>query len=438
MSATADLQRWLTRVGPGEVLDAVSQLVSDAALVIVDDQRRVLLWGGDAERLLGWRRDEVVGGPCPNGVVCGGDGNPREFGARVRVTRADGNEVAIRHLSRIFAGPTGARMGAVHLLVPDRDLPAAETAEAVEFQGILSCEPAMLRVFQTVRNVAETDATVLVRGESGTGKELVARALHREGHRRDGPFVAVNCASFAPMLLESELFGHKKGAFTGATHDRDGIFAQAKGGTLFLDEVAEIPLDLQSKLLRVLQERVFVPVGGTKPIMADVRVVAATHKALREEAKAGRFREDLLYRLRVVPIFLPALRERPADIEPLLLRLIAHHSARGPRRIRTIRPEALAALKAYAWPGNVRELQNVVEYAFAVGRGAELTSEDLPPEVVDAPPQKPTAPSASAGLDEAGTIRAAIAAAGGDLALAAEKLGMSRTTFWRRRQKLGI
>ena len=175
--------------------------------------------------------------------------------------------------------------------------------DAEEFHGLVSRDDGMRRAFQTIRNVAETDATVLVRGESGTGKELVARAIHLESHRAEKPFVAVNCAALTPGLLESELFGHLRGSFTGAVKDRKGLFQQAEGGTLFLDEVAELPLEMQSKLLRVLEDRVVTPVGASQELEVNVRVVAATHRALRREVDAGRFREDLMYRLRVVPVF---------------------------------------------------------------------------------------------------------------------------------------
>ncbi len=292
----------------------------------------------------------------------------------------------------------------------------------------------MFRVFDVIRNVAATDVTVLVRGESGTGKELVARAIHDESHRKKHPFVAVNCASFSPGLLESELFGHKKGAFTGAVADRAGIFAQADGGTLFLDEVAEIPMDLQSKLLRVLQERVIVPVGGNKALRVDVRVIAATHRSLREEVRAGRFREDLMYRLRVVPLFLPPLRERSIDVELLLRHFIDEHNRQGLRQVGRIAPDAMRALLSHRWPGNIRELRNVVDHAFAMGRGPEIRLDELPPEFTEQAAAKPR----WRGPDEATAIREALDAHHGDLAAAAAALGMGRTTLWRKRKALGL
>ncbi len=267
---------------------------------------------------------------------------------------------------------------------------------------------------------------------------MVARALHLESRRRNGPFVAVNCAAFTPTLLESELFGHVKGAFTGALGARQGIFAQAHGGTLFLDEVAELPLDLQAKLLRVLQERTFVPVGGTEPVAVDVRVIAATHRALREEVRAGRFREDLMFRLRVVPLFLPPLRERRLDIDLLLRHFVGEYNRKGFRIVAGFSPEAMRVLLDHPWPGNVRELRNVMEYAFAVGRGPTIGVDELPPEFREAKVSSEirgeTSPKRAS---EAARVRAALEEAGGDIDQAAALLQVSRTTFWRMRKRSG-
>ena len=315
--------------------------------------------------------------------------------------------------------------------------------------GILTRDPVMRRALVILRNVAETEATVLIRGESGAGKELVARVLHMESHRAGGPFLAINCAALTPSLLESELFGHVRGAFTGAVRDHAGLFQRADGGTLFLDEVAEFPMELQAKLLRVLQERTFTPVGGTREFRVDVRIVAATHRSLREAVREGRFREDLMYRLRVVPVFLPALRERRQDITLLLWHCIDRHNERGPRRIEEIDPSAMRLLLDHAWPGNVRELQNVVEYAFAVGRGPVLQAEDLPPEfreflppvAASIPPLLQTVRADALTLpvtDEAQQIRQALLRYPRAMDEAARSLGMSRSTFWRKRKAHGV
>lgn len=308
------------------------------------------------------------------------------------------------------------------------------------FQGLLSRSPAMQAVFQIIRNAAETEATVLVRGESGSGKELVAKAIHDLSARRNAPFLAINCAALSSSLLDSELFGHVRGAFTGAVKDHSGLFQRAHGGTLFLDEVAELPLELQAKLLRVIQERNFIPVGGDRSIAVDVRIVAATHRSLREEVKLGRFREDLMYRLRVVPIFIPPLRERREDIGLLIWHFIQQHNADNFRKIEKIDPQAMRALLDYAWPGNIRELHNVVEYAFAVGRGTTLRCSELPPEFREprsiAPqPVQNTQLSAD---EESSAIRQALEQSNGKVNLAARSLGMSRATFWRKRKIYGV
>ncbi len=302
-----------------------------------------------------------------------------------------------------------------------------------EFHGMVTAAPEMLAFFELVRRVARSDASVLIRGETGAGKELVARAVHELSHRAAGPFQAVNCATFTPELLASELFGHVRGAFTGAIRDRRGLFALADGGTLFLDEVAEIPLDIQARLLRVLQERSFVPVGGTEPIHVDVRILAATHRSLRQEVQARRFREDLMYRIRVVPLFLPRLAARNGDVEALTWHFIDELNRRGGRRILRIDPGALDALLAHDWPGNVRELRNVLEYAYVIGDGEALRLDDLTPELRGEPPP---------GLDDSDELDVrglerrrlleALDKAQGKKGEAAELLGMSRTTLWRK------
>jgi DNA-binding NtrC family response regulator len=245
------------------------------------------------------------------------------------------------------------------------------------FESLIGSGAGMRRVFDTIRKVAETDLTVLVRGESGTGKELVAQALHQRSPRRTRPFLAVNCAAISRELVESELFGHEKGAFTGADARRVGRFEAAHGGTIFLDEIGDMPAATQAKVLRVLQERTFERVGGQQPVDVDVRVVAATHRDLEQEVRRGRFREDLYYRLKVVEIELPALRERPEDIPALVEHFLAALATRLERKKRPVAPSALARLTRHAWPGNVRELRNVVEQAAVLASGPAVEEEDL-------------------------------------------------------------
>jgi Nif-specific regulatory protein len=244
----------------------------------------------------------------------------------------------------------------------------------------------MQRVYHFIAKVAPTDSTVLIAGESGTGKELAARAIHRNSKRAQKPFMAVNCAALNEALLESELFGHEKGAFTGAVGQKRGRLEVADGGTVFLDEIGELPPPLQVKLLRVLQEREFERVGGTQTIQVDIRLIAATNKNLEEAIDTGEFRQDLYYRLNVVSFEMPALRERREDI-PLLARYFADkHSAKCNRRVTAISPEALVCLSAYDWPGNVRELENAVERAIVLGTTDVILPEDLPEAVLEAEP----------------------------------------------------
>jgi DNA-binding NtrC family response regulator len=291
----------------------------------------------------------------------------------------------------------------------------------------------MQPVFRLIERAARTDCTVLVRGETGSGKELIARALHELSPRSRRPFLALNCATLSPTLLESELFGHRRGAFTGAVNDHIGVFQRADGGTLLLDEVAEIPLDLQARLLRVLEDRTFVPVGGTRPVSVDVRLISATHRALRREVAAGRFRDDLRYRLRVVPVFLPPLRARTGDVEALLFHFIARFNEQGWRRVAAVSRRALDAFRQYPWPGNVRELRNVVEHAFIVGEGPVLQLPDLPPELRgEPPPEDAVAGSITVGSVERERILAVLTRHSGRRGPAAQDLGMSRSTLWRK------
>ena len=271
----------------------------------------------------------------------------------------------------------------VEQLESERNLLRAESS--VE-HGMVGESAAVKRVYQLIARVAPADTTVLVRGESGTGKELAARALHQNSPRRERPFVAINCAALTETLLESELFGHERGAFTGALAQKKGRLEVADGGTLFLDEVGEMPATLQAKLLRVLQEREFERVGGTRTIRVDVRVVAATNRDLEEAVRVGAFRQDLYYRLNVVSFEMPPLRERREDIPLLASYFVSTYAAKFKRRVTGLSPEARACLTAYDWPGNVRELENAVERAVVLGSTDRVLPEDLPETVLDAAP----------------------------------------------------
>ena len=316
--------------------------------------------------------------------------------------------------------------------VASRYAPEAFVAESAASRALL----------ELVRRLAPSRATVCIQGESGTGKELVARLLHYWSERVGQPLVAVNCKAFAEGVLESELFGHEKGAFTGAATARAGCFERAAGGTLFLDEIGEIGPDFQAKLLRVLQEGEVQRVGGAAPRRVDVRVVCATNRTLRDEVAAGRFREDLFFRLNVIPVQLAPLRERRDDVLPLARRFLAS-TAREAGRSLCFGADAEAALAAHAWPGNVRELENAVERAVVLARDATITPEDLLLEA--SPPRTATGPATADGtlqgcLDHAAEtrIRAALAAAGGSRLDAARALGIERTTLYRMMRRLGI
>ncbi|MFC1812395.1 sigma-54 interaction domain-containing protein [Thermodesulfobacteriota bacterium] len=297
------------------------------------------------------------------------------------------------------------------------------------FAGIIGRDNSMQELFETIRNVAEVDVPVLVQGESGTGKELVAAAIHNEGHRANKPFVPVNCGALPEGLLESELFGHVKGSFTGALRDKKGRFELAHGGTLFLDEVSDLPRVLQPKLLRVLQDGTFERVGDEKTISVDVRIISAANRDLKKEVKRGNFRDDLYYRISVVPIHMPPLRERRNDI-PLLVDHFLHEAAqRYNRQLPTISKEAMSVMMAYRWPGNVRELQNAIQFAIVKCRGSEILSQDLPLELKDLAGLSPSrGPSKKLDIDR---VLSALKQTGGNKAKAARLLGIGRATLYR-------
>ena len=350
---------------------------------------------------------------------------------------------------------------------------ASEAHGAYDFGAIVGDSPALREVLARVEQVAQTNATVLLRGETGTGKEMVARAIHINSAREAKPFIKVNCAALATGVLESELFGHEKGSFTGAVGRRPGRFELAEGGTLFLDEIGDVPLDVQVKLLRVLQERELERVGGTETVKVDVRVVSATHRDLERQISAGTFREDLYYRLNVFPITLPPLRDRAGDIALLAEHFVQKYARSFGKTVRGLDSGAVSALGGYPWPGNVRELENVIERALILTRGPDVTAADLeftkragsvgapagaqPGAGTPSPTGIPTAyGSTGAGTPAAGTadrgrplqerlseqerleIVAAIDQAQGNIAHAARRLGINRSTLYYRLRKHGL
>jgi len=333
-------------------------------------------------------------------------------------------------------------------ILKDNQRMRAELDEHQQIDSLIGDSPSFRRVLHAIDSVRESNATILLTGESGTGKEMVARAIHKHGNRADKPFVAVNCAAIPEGLLESEMFGHRKGAFTGAVADRVGRFMQADKGTLFLDEIGEMPLALQAKILRALQERVIEPVGDPRERKVDVRVIAATNKNLLDAVANKEFREDLYYRLNVFPIPLPALRERVEDIAPLARHFAHTLGATAGKRITGFSAEALQAMANYSWPGNIRELQNCVERATIVASAAVIEEDDLPAYlfasrsadsgVVVAEGSVPADLEAALAQVEKSYILAALAQSNGVQAAAAQLIGISERSFWYRLKKLGI
>ena len=428
------------------ILDALREAVGPA--LVLDAELKVVAFTPGAETLLGMAPTLGVSAPK---LLCGhGQERPvAEALAAGRAVTADilrptpsGENRAVH----VRATPFGEGSGRGFLVMLDVDPWREAEDETVETFGIVTRDPRMKQLLRDVRKVAVSEASVLVRGETGAGKELIAVAIHEASGRAGAPFRAINCAALPPNLLESELFGHVRGAFTGAVRDAAGHFRLAEGGTLFLDEVAELPLAVQAKLLRVLQHKTVIPVGGSDSVPVDVRIVSATHRALRREVEEGRFRADLLYRLRVIPLYLPALRERPGDIEVLLWHFLEEAEEKGARAIRRITEGARESLLSHEWPGNVRELQNVVEYATVMGEGPVITEADLPPELREPAAEVARVTSLDPDLSakraelpaEARRVLNALERSGGHMARAAASLGMSRTTLWRKLKKHGL
>jgi two-component system, NtrC family, response regulator AtoC len=315
-----------------------------------------------------------------------------------------------------------------------------EVKERYSFQNIIGKGQVIQNIFALIERIADTNATVLIQGESGTGKELVARALHYSSNRKNNPFIQVNCAALPESLLESELFGHEKGAFTGAIAQRQGRFELANGGTIFLDEIGEISPQVQVKLLRVIQERSFERIGGQQTINIDVRVVAATNKDLAVEMREGRFREDLFYRLNVIPLHMPSLRERKEDIPLLIEHFLKKYDPKG--RISSVHPAALKLLVDYYWPGNVRELENTMERLAIVTPGATIEESDIPAEfrhsrVLPGPEVRFMMPESGLDLEqvEKAFITQALELAQGNKSKAAKLLGLTRHTLLYRIEK---
>jgi len=420
----------------------------------VDQEMNLLSFNRSLERITGFRSEEVLGKKCME--VFRSDfceaGCPLKRsmrtgetlrGIEVNLRAKDGSVVPIASSTALLRDEDGRPIGGICSFRDLREVHAvpASQGQVRDFLGMVSKNHRMHEIFDLIETVAESDASVLIEGESGTGKELVARAIHRLSGRREKPFLGVNCASLNENLMESELFGHIRGAFTGAVKDRMGRFEMAEGGTLFLDEVSEIGPHLQAKLLRVVQEREYQRVGETRARKADVRILSATNRRLKDLLAGGSFRDDLYYRLNVVSIIPPPLRDRKEDI-PVLVDHFLDRSRdhRGGLR-RSFSPLAMRVLLEYSWPGNVRELENAVERARICSRGEVIEESALPAEIRrGGGTTHRGARPAGQGPDEpkAETIREALSRCRGNREEAALLLGISRVTLWRRMKRLGV
>jgi PAS domain S-box-containing protein len=410
-------------------------------IIAHDLGRKVLFFNRAAEKITGYSREEVLGRDCHSifgGPFCGSQCSfcgqlPDSLGHHTYVINAATRAGDSRRIEMSVTGMVDDEGAFVGVLAAFRDLTEIislqlRLGELTSFSGIVGRDRKMIEVYEQIRNLAASDYPVHITGETGTGKELVAAAIHNESPRAGRPFVPVNCGALPEGLLESELFGHVKGAFSGAIRDKKGRFELADGGTLFLDEVSELPRHMQVKLLRVLQSGTFERVGGEKTIRVDVRIVSATNRNLKREMERGNFREDLFYRLSVVPILLPSLRERKNDI-PLLVSHFLKQAAERQQRAAVVSEDALSLMMDYGWPGNVRELQNAIYFALVKSQGRKIESDHLPLEirqtgcaVVKPGPVPRLTPE---------VVAAAIEKAGGNKSRAAKYLGVGRATLYR-------
>ncbi len=423
------------------VLDRVSD-----GIIAHDLDGRIFSFNKAAETITGRAREDVMFKLCrdvfENGR-CGGrcrvcaDGGPNLEPSvdEVEVVRPDGERRMVQQTASPLTGTDGEPVGllfTMHDITRERML-ARRVGDIEQFSGIIGKDEQMLEVYDLIRDLSDTSMPVLIQGESGTGKELVAAALHNEGPRANRLFVPVNCGALPENLLESELFGHVKGSFTGAIRDKKGRFELADGGTIFLDEIGDISPAMQVKLLRVLQESTFERVGSEETLRVDVRVISATNKDIASEIAEGRFREDLFYRLSVVPIWLPPLRSRRADIPLLVEHFLEMGLKECGKRDITIAAETLDLMLAYDWPGNIRELQNWIRFALVRCRGREIMPEHLPPtfQQVVHPGRMPPPRTRGRRKLDAASVREALRASGGNKVEAAKRLHVSRATLYR-------
>ncbi|MBN2034666.1 MAG: sigma 54-interacting transcriptional regulator [Deltaproteobacteria bacterium] len=432
-------------------------------LMVVDRAGMIVSVNQALETITGYSRKDLVGRPCSalNCDVCeiARDAKGGHWCAlfrtgslkmrRCTLLRKDGRNIHVLKNASLLRDSDGEVIGAVETLTDvtelvqkDHQINAFQRQLHSEdgFCGMIGTSPPMQKVFNIIANAAQSDAPVIIFGESGTGKELVARAIHETGTRKRKPFLKVNCAALSESLLESELFGHVKGAYTGAYRSREGRFESARGGDIFLDEIGDLPLSTQVKLLRVLEEKVIERVGDNRPIQVDVRIISATNKELKELVDKGTFRNDLFFRINVIPIRLPPLRERVEDIPLLADAFFRRVQMKSSKPIRGISNESMSFLMVHDWPGNVRELRSAFEYAFVACHEALIQPSHLPPNIFRAKerikkPQRFAMDSTQIKKEE---IIEALRKSGGNQSAAARLLGVSRVTVWSRIKKFKI
>jgi two-component system response regulator HydG len=432
-------------------------------VMIVDTGGTIISVNRAFEMIIGYTRDEIVGRSCTS-LNCNTCELAREKDTcnwcrlfrtgnlkqkRCVIMRKNGTYVQVLKNASVLHDAEGSVIGAVETMTDITELVEKDTQiEAFRrelrsedgFHGILGSSALLQQVFDLITNAAQSDAPVIIFGESGTGKELVARAIHETGIRRRKPYVKVNCASLTESLLESELFGHVKGAFTGAYRSRKGRFEAAQGGCIFLDEIGDLPLATQVKLLRVLEEKIIERVGDNRPIRIDVRIITATNRNLKKLVQQGAFREDLFYRINVIPIFVPPLRERVGDIPLLAESFFRRNQLKSQKKIRGISNAAMEQLLAYSWPGNVRELKSAFEYAFVTCQESMIQPHHFPPAVYQTQPlamNRTNVPLSRKEMQKKELIEA-LQSAAGNQSRAADILGISRVTVWNRMKKYGI
>jgi PAS domain S-box-containing protein len=410
-------------------------------IIAHDRERRIIFFNRAAERITGYSKVDVLGNDCHEAFgepFCGGRcafcGQPPDSWTPVRyplnIVTKEGEP---RRIEMSVTGMTDEKGRLFGVLAAFRDVTdllglQIELGRLKSFAGIIGRDRKMLRIFDQIRQLATNDYPVCITGETGTGKELAAAAIHNESRRGGGPFVPVNCAALPEGTLESELFGHVKGAFTGAVRDKKGRFELADRGTLFLDEVADLPKAVQARLLRVLQDGVFERVGGEKPVEVDIRLISATNQDLKRMVETGLFREDLYYRINVVPLHMPPLRKRKNDI-PLLVEHFLDKATNGGQETAGPSKEALAAMMEYPWPGNIRELQSAISFALVKSKGRIIQPDDLPMELKQWAHDRPSRGPARK-LDQQ-SVQAALVQTGGNKARAARLLGVGRATLYR-------